>query len=367
MFEESESTIDLDDARRFLKALAPSGQMTFQSLCTNKQLIESNELGARRLNRTVHGSLAEHGATLTRLNKSGACIFVMANQGDGKGRRSDNVTGVRAIFVDLDGAPLEPVLECSVRPSIVVESSPGRFHAYWLVNDMPVRDFKSAQQALADMFSSDPAVCDAPRLMRLPGFVHRKHGLGSTSRLLKCEPERRWDWMQLADALGLPRSMALPARIPEGQRNDTLFKLAFASNKQGTPKAERLLSLLKVNAERCEPPLPKEEVEGIVERAYRNAPEGKLEVPLALLNNPQFVQLGWGEKLLLMLSYQKIVGKSDAEFALPWSDFKHHYQREKTFGLFRKRIVQAGFLEVTRQATKPKDGQKPRAALYRMA
>ena len=96
------------------------------------------------------------------------------NATDGRGRRCANVVCVRAAFADLDGAPLAPVLEGPLVPSFTVESSPGRFHAYWLVSDLPLERFKAVQQAIAASFGGDPAVCDLPRVMRLPGFWHRK-------------------------------------------------------------------------------------------------------------------------------------------------------------------------------------------------
>ena len=81
---------------------------------------------------------------------------------------------VRALFVDLDGAPLEPVLNSGLpKPHIVVESSPGKFHVYWLVADVAPKDFTACQKALAERCNGDD-VSDPPRVMRLPGFIHRK-------------------------------------------------------------------------------------------------------------------------------------------------------------------------------------------------
>lgn len=68
-----------------------------------------------------------------RLNEQGAGIFVMVNAGDGKGRKRANVRAVRALFVDLDGAPLEPVVNGPIAPHMVTETSLGRWHAFWLV------------------------------------------------------------------------------------------------------------------------------------------------------------------------------------------------------------------------------------------
>ncbi len=84
------------------------------------------------------------------------------------------MTRVRALFVDLDGAPLLPVLEHTSPPDIIVESSPGKWHAYWRVQDCPLDQFKSAQHRLAAQFQGDTSVCDLPRVMRLPGFFHHK-------------------------------------------------------------------------------------------------------------------------------------------------------------------------------------------------
>ena len=42
------------------------------------------------------------------------------------------------------------------------------------VRDIPLAEYKAIQQRLAKLVNSDPAVCDLPRVMRLPGFLHMK-------------------------------------------------------------------------------------------------------------------------------------------------------------------------------------------------
>ena len=81
---------------------------------------------------------------------------------------------VAQLFVDLDGAPIEPVLEATPKPDIVVETSKGRYHAYWVVKDVPLDKFKLYQRTLIEKFDADPACTDLPRTMRLPGFFHQK-------------------------------------------------------------------------------------------------------------------------------------------------------------------------------------------------
>ena len=101
-------------------------------------------------------------------------MFVTVNATTGGRRKAADVERVRAMFADLDGAPLDPVLACDLEPHVVVESRPGRFHAYWIVEGLPLDQFTPVQKAIARRFGGDPKVCDLPRVMRMPGFWHQK-------------------------------------------------------------------------------------------------------------------------------------------------------------------------------------------------
>src|SRR5262249_32348885 len=94
------------------------------------------------------------------------------------GRKSENIKRVRAVFQEDDEGhsglfPLEP--------SIVVESSPRRFHRYWLsADEWPAdeqgrRDFPAVMERMVESYGSDKNVKDISRVLRLPGFLHRKN------------------------------------------------------------------------------------------------------------------------------------------------------------------------------------------------
>ena len=158
---------DRREAEQFLAALAPSTQQfTFQTFDDN------HDRGNRELSRVLNGTLDECFEQLERLSMQGAGIFVTINETDGCGRQAAHITRVRAVFVDTDGAPQEPI-EADF-PNIIVESSPRKFHNYWLVKDCPLEDFKPAQIKLAATYGTDKSVNDLSRVMRLPGFPHQK-------------------------------------------------------------------------------------------------------------------------------------------------------------------------------------------------
>ena len=161
-------------ARAFLHLVDPAGVFTFQTFDDDKK--RKNQ----RLARVFHGTLDQYEAELAQLQQQGAGVFVMVNRGDGivhpgnyTCRAAASVVAVRSLFADLDGAPLEPVL-AGFRPDIVIESSPGRWHAYWLTDDCPLDEFTMRQKQIAALYGGDSAVSDLPRVMRLPGFLHQK-------------------------------------------------------------------------------------------------------------------------------------------------------------------------------------------------
>ncbi|MDM7255195.1 MAG: phage/plasmid primase, P4 family, partial [Paracoccus sp. (in: a-proteobacteria)] len=160
--------IDLEEAGRFLEQLdQDAAGWTFQTFDDNSDRKD------KRLVRTLHGTLADHAETLIHLQEQGAGVFVTVNRTDLKGRKTANIQEVRAAFVDLDGAPVEPVRAWE-EPHILVETSPGKWHGYWLIDGLPLAEFSDVQKVLIEAFGADRSVNDLPRVMRLPGFWHLK-------------------------------------------------------------------------------------------------------------------------------------------------------------------------------------------------
>ncbi len=351
--------IDTAQAACFLTALTGDADHTFQTFSESGR-------GENTLSRVLHGNLARHAVTLESLNLKGAGVFVMVNRGDCYGRKSDNVTGARALFVDLDGAPVEPVLSGPIAPRIVVESSPGKWHCYWPIVDLPLDRFTDAQKALAARFDGDAKVHDRARVMRLPGFLHNKAAPFQT-RLVSCE-EAPLTWREMVEAFDLRDRMRLPDTIPDGERNDTLYKLALSAARKGVPEAEQLAKAQTVNARRCRPPLEPAEVAQIVASAYARPAQGFARIPLAVLDSDAYRALGDGARTMLLLAYRKADAYTSV-FPLVWSELRPWFPREKTFKRYRQELAASSLLSVAipPEPCKPRLGRGPIPTFYRMA
>lgn len=169
------------------------------------------------------------------LDELGAAPFQWANlarvgvfwtvnvlKADATRRTSDNVERVAGVFIDLDGAPLPDSFP--LEPTAIVESSPGRYHVYWAVQDVPLSEFETFQKYLAALYGADPVVCDLSRVMRLPGYYWGKQEPGFITRLLDLRPENQYTrgdllgaWPDLDSALAAA-AQAEQARHEQAQR-----------------------------------------------------------------------------------------------------------------------------------------------------
>jgi len=202
---------DLKIAQLFLDTLDTNGKFTFQTFDDNQDRKDS------RLARTFSGTLEEHAAVLSELQQKGAGVFVTVNETDLAGRKKENIERVRAIFADLDGSPIEPVLEHPCEPHLVIESSKGRYHAYWLCHDVNFEEFTHLQKQLARTFESDPSVHDLPRVMRCPGFFHQKVKNGESNGPFMTRIEHVYEDITPYDRDTLVQQF--PTQIPEADAN----------------------------------------------------------------------------------------------------------------------------------------------------
>jgi putative DNA primase/helicase len=246
---------NLEQAEIFLRALDAdaAAEFTFQTFPERPR-------GPKAPPQTIQATFAAATDRLIEANDKGAAVCATINRTDGRGRRATNVIDIRAIFLDLDGAPLDPVLSAELTPDMVIESSPGKYHAYYPTTDFPLSDFRLAQGALARRFSGDPNVCDRPRAMRLPGFLHQKdrpyrtwicdgpHGRRYSAATLFKWLEIRHSPDHSAPPLSATQSGATPSLLlVPGSRNNTLFALASRLHRERVSFDDIVSTVLRAN------------------------------------------------------------------------------------------------------------------------
>lgn len=110
---------------------------------------------------------------IRNLNKSGYGIYFTVNKFPKGQRRKNLVQKVRAVFVE-DDKTGHLVEKWDLAPSIVVESSPNKFHYYWLTSTKEFKEFELVMQTMVDKHNCDNHARDISRVLRIPGTYHHK-------------------------------------------------------------------------------------------------------------------------------------------------------------------------------------------------
>ena len=165
-------TNNVGDAAKIGKAsiLLAKRQITLLAGCDDA-VLHFRLIHHHRKNDAVNlfGTVVNLWPQMTAAQEKGYGVFVVVNAG---GHDDASITAVRANFVDGDDIPRPD--RWHLAPSFFVWRDAVHWHAYWLVHDMPVADFKAAQLRLAAHYGTDTKVCNPSRVMRLAGTRHMK-------------------------------------------------------------------------------------------------------------------------------------------------------------------------------------------------
>lgn len=188
------------------------------------------------------GTLERHWQELCEWNARGYGVFMTINETDGQGRDNTHVTKFRAQFVDLDdedaGQQWQAASTWKVLPNIGVQSSNGKYHIYWLLDEASNRDqWVTVQRKLTTNFNGDPAIHDPARIMRLPGTIHAKreptlvtmYGLGGGSSRTSTAVIDMHLWNVAASEQGVVNGDRIP--IGDGERAPSLQEAIDMLNK----------------------------------------------------------------------------------------------------------------------------------------
>lgn len=266
------SAVDLGQGQRFLTILDEAADVfCFRTISKRKRA------------RNYTGTFEELAPALQLANLAGDGVYAVVNEG---GHERETIKRVRAVFADLDGAPLEPVNSCGMEPHMIIETSPGKWHAYWLVDGLPLDEFTRVQHAIAAAFASDEKICDLPRIMRVPGFNHTKgdpypvriiHESGAVPYTAQAVLQK---FPPSTAANAVPTAApVVSGAIAETERNTTLTSLAGSMRRRGMEEGEIEAALHAVNTNRCSPPLDAADVSTIARSVSRYEPAAQQVAP----------------------------------------------------------------------------------------
>lgn len=160
---------DITQAKHYLALLDDANKSyTFQTFD------DSPNSKKPSLARIINGTIDEVFPTLCKLNNQGAGIFVTVNETDGAGRKKENIVRIRSTFIEDDSKAGVSREDFPIRPNMIVNSSQGNYHHYFLTSDMALEQFTPIQNRFIASYQSDASVKDISRVLRLPSFYHMK-------------------------------------------------------------------------------------------------------------------------------------------------------------------------------------------------
>src|SRR5215213_1149218 len=145
---------------------------------------------------------ADAGAALSHAleeSESGRETYFCAHLLTARRRIKENAAPALALWGDLDGVE---VPNGPLKPTGVVESSPGHFHCYWRLADaVPPEVAESLNKRPAHQIGADPSGFDLTQLLRVPGTINHKYPDAPVVEVLKIDGGRSYSVADLEEAL----------------------------------------------------------------------------------------------------------------------------------------------------------------------
>ncbi|HCS74129.1 MAG TPA: DNA primase [Clostridiales bacterium] len=159
------------------------------------------------------GKISAAVENLKKHNEQNRGIFFVINYG---GHEDSEITRINAQFVESDSLSIEEQMAkieaFPLPPSMIVRTKKS-LHTYWLIKGGDVSKFRTIQKRLIAQFDGDKTCINESRVLRLPGFEHRK-GDPFMVECIKFNPELRYTQAELEAVLP-----AIADEVPNAMNN----------------------------------------------------------------------------------------------------------------------------------------------------
>ena len=216
----------------------------------------------------------------------------VATRKDTTSGRTDNLLQLPALFVDLDVRPAEAIRRLDTfafTPHVIVESGLGVHGYFRLKEPLAVSDRQSCEHAagllrrLAHSLNGDPRATDPARVLRVPTTLNFKYGDPPRPVVLATLRPGALDAAELDDFLPreihASRAFLSEGAIPEGTRNDCLYRYGRSLRARGTRFSDIARALETLNNTRCHPPLPALELSQLLKQVLTQPDRADFQPP----------------------------------------------------------------------------------------
>ena len=179
------------------------------------KLLDEKEKKGERVSRvekileSVEESLEKRIEIAKRLNSVGFAVYYMPQKyKKGYSETYSDIISLRALVVDLDGAPFTKALD-AIPPQIIVESSVGKYQLVYVLeqgDNSTVDEFNDCAAGMSAYLDGDLNAARATQAFRAPGFNHLKRDKREVKVLWHNIEKKSYRLAELADFLSKKRS-----------------------------------------------------------------------------------------------------------------------------------------------------------------
>lgn len=218
----------MEQAKIYLKLLDPNAKK-FLFACFDYRKINKG--------RTYYGSFDSSVKQLKDANDKNYCIYVTVNETKAGERKKESITRARAIWVEDDKASQSPRTDWPIKPSMIVESSPNKYHYYWMTSTKKFDEWDAVMETMVTKHGCDNKAKDLARVLRLPDFIHKKDvSKPFTTRIVESTGDV-YSWLAIKAAFppAKPEPVSSAVRTPgKYSEKDTLDSLLKSDNYHGS-------------------------------------------------------------------------------------------------------------------------------------
>lgn len=248
---EEKQAINFEAARQHVELLTGDPHASVTIVCIQPGDLVS---GKDQVSATKRGTLVTLTPWITAQQTAGAGVYITVNQTVGAKRTKADISEVRAVWVDDDVARDIPRTAWPLPPHLIVETSPGKYHYYWLTRTHPGVEFDGVMQCMVAKHDCDKNAKDSARVLRLAGTFNFKYAVEHCARIVSSDKKAPYPWVEILD--NFP-----PTRNADGAISTVKLDVseAIATLQNGAPGMHD--ALLKLAARNAAKGLERDETE----------------------------------------------------------------------------------------------------------